>query len=115
MQNEFRDAPAQGSGSPGVRAAAAMMTPSEIVRHLDRHVVGQEDAKKILAVAVYSHFRTSAKAGSDSVELVKNNILLIGSTGTGKTLLVRHAVAHSRRAFRDRRRHHPGPIGIRQP
>ena len=64
-----------------------MMTPSEIVRHLDRHVVGQEDAKKILAVAVYSHFRTSAKAGSDSVELVKNNILLIGSTGTGKTLL----------------------------
>jgi ATP-dependent Clp protease ATP-binding subunit ClpX len=64
-----------------------MMTPSEIVRQLDQHVVGQADAKKILAVAVYSHFRKSAKARSDSVELVKSNILLIGSTGTGKTLL----------------------------
>ena len=64
-----------------------MMTPSEIVRQLDQHVVGQAEAKKILAVAVYSHFRKSAKALSDSVELVKSNILLIGSTGTGKTLL----------------------------
>ena len=63
------------------------MTPSEIVRQLDQHVVGQVDAKKILAVAVYSHFRKSAKALSESVELVKSNILLIGSTGTGKTLL----------------------------
>ena len=63
------------------------MTPSEIVRQLDQHVVGQADAKKILAVAVYSHFRKSAKALSDAVELVKSNILLIGSTGTGKTLL----------------------------
>jgi len=63
------------------------MTPSEIVRHLDQHVVGQADAKKILAVAVYSHFRKSAKALSDAVELIKSNILLIGSTGTGKTLL----------------------------
>ena len=64
-----------------------MMTPIQIVRQLDQHVVGQADAKKILAVAVYSHFRKSAKALSDSVELVKSNILLIGSTGTGKTLL----------------------------
>jgi ATP-dependent Clp protease ATP-binding subunit ClpX len=64
-----------------------MMTPSEIVRQLDQDVVGQADAKKILAVAVYSHFRKSAKALSESVELVKSNVLLIGSTGTGKTLL----------------------------
>ena len=63
------------------------MTPSEIVSQLDQHVVGQAEAKKILAVAVYSHFRKSAKAMFDSVELVKSNILLIGSTGTGKTLL----------------------------
>jgi ATP-dependent Clp protease ATP-binding subunit ClpX len=64
-----------------------MMTPSEIVRQLDQHVVGQADAKKILAVAVYSHFRKSAEPSADGIEPVKNNILLIGSTGTGKTLL----------------------------
>jgi len=64
-----------------------MMTPSEIVRQLDQDVVGQSEAKKILAVAVYTHFRKSARALAESVELVKSNVLLIGSTGTGKTLL----------------------------
>ena len=54
---------------------------------LDQDVVGQAEAKKFLAVAVYSHFRKSAKALADSTVLVKSNILLIGSTGTGKTLL----------------------------
>ncbi len=63
------------------------MTPSDIVRQLDLDVVGQAEAKKVLAVAVYSHFRKSAKASADGTELVKSNILLIGSTGTGKTLL----------------------------
>ncbi len=64
------------------------MKPSEIVRHLNEHVVGQDDAKKILAVAVYSHFKRTAAAQADlPVELVKSNILLIGPTGTGKTLL----------------------------
>ncbi len=64
-----------------------MMTPSEIVRQLDLDVVGQADAKKTLAVAVYSHFRKSARAAADATDIVKSNILLIGSTGTGKTLL----------------------------
>lgn len=63
------------------------MTPSEIVRHLDQHVVGQAEAKKILAVAVYWHFRKSARSLAQSIELAKSNILLIGATGTGKTLL----------------------------
>jgi ATP-dependent Clp protease ATP-binding subunit ClpX len=63
------------------------MTPSEIVRQLDLDVVGQAEAKKILAVAVYTHFKKSARALAESVELVKSNVLLIGSTGTGKTLL----------------------------
>jgi len=66
-----------------------MMTPSEIVKQLDQDVVGQADAKKTLAVAVYSHFRKSARAVAESVEIVKSNILLVGSTGTGKTLLCR--------------------------
>ena len=63
------------------------MTPSAIVKHLNQHVVGQDDAKKILAVAVYTHFRKAARSMSDSIEIAKSNILLIGSTGTGKTLM----------------------------
>ncbi len=64
------------------------MKPSEIVRYLNQHVIGQEEAKRILAVAVYTHFKRTAKSKkADAVELVKSNILLIGPTGTGKTLL----------------------------
>jgi ATP-dependent Clp protease ATP-binding subunit ClpX len=63
------------------------MTPSAIVRHLDQHVVGQDEAKKILAVAVYWHFRKAARSAPQQAGFIKSNILLIGSTGTGKTLL----------------------------
>lgn len=63
------------------------MKPSEIVGHLNLHVVGQDDAKKILAVAVYSHFKKTAQMQPDTVEMMKSNILLTGPTGTGKTLL----------------------------
>ena len=63
------------------------MKPSEIVAQLNRHVIGQEEAKKILAVAVYAHFRKVAMSDVDRLEMLKSNILLIGPTGTGKTLL----------------------------
>jgi ATP-dependent Clp protease ATP-binding subunit ClpX len=63
------------------------MTPSAIVRYLDQYVVGQDDAKRTLAVAVYSHYRKIERSRADAVELAKSNILLVGSTGTGKTLL----------------------------
>ncbi|MCH2220980.1 MAG: HDIG domain-containing protein [Dechloromonas sp.] len=63
------------------------LKPSEIVARLNEHVIGQETAKKTLAVAVYGHFRRMAGRTPDSVELTKSNILLIGPTGTGKTLL----------------------------
>lgn len=63
------------------------LKPSDIVRRLNEHVVGQDDAKKTLAVAVHAHFRRMASPPGDSVELTKSNILLIGPTGTGKTLL----------------------------
>jgi ATP-dependent Clp protease ATP-binding subunit ClpX len=65
----------------------ALLKPSEIVRQLSEHVIGQDEAKKTLAVAIYAHFRRMANAAVDSVELSKSNILLIGPTGTGKTLL----------------------------
>ncbi|MBS1158150.1 MAG: ClpX, ATPase regulatory subunit [Proteobacteria bacterium] len=65
----------------------ALLKPSEIVRLLAEHVVGQEEAKKTLAVAIYAHFRRMANSAPNAVELTKSNILLIGPTGTGKTLL----------------------------
>jgi ATP-dependent Clp protease ATP-binding subunit ClpX len=62
--------------------------PKEIKEELDEYVIGQERAKKILAVAVYNHYkRLRSKSKKDSVELAKSNILLIGPTGSGKTLL----------------------------
>ncbi|MCB4360259.1 ATP-dependent Clp protease ATP-binding subunit ClpX [Quatrionicoccus australiensis] len=64
-----------------------LLKPSEIFQRLSEHVVGQDAAKKTLAVAIYAHFRRMAANTVDSVELSKSNILLIGPTGTGKTLL----------------------------
>ncbi len=61
--------------------------PSTIVKNLDQYVIGQDAAKKVLAVAVYSHYRKIDKARKDAVDLIKSNVLLIGPTGTGKTLL----------------------------
>ncbi len=69
-----------------------MLTPEEIKRQLDEYVISQEKAKKILSVAVYNHYKRINSATSkrkDSVELEKSNILLIGPTGTGKTLLAK--------------------------
>jgi len=68
--------------------AAPIPTPREIKTILDQYVVGQEEAKKSLSVAVYNHYkRVNHQGVMDEVELDKSNILLIGSTGVGKTLL----------------------------
>ncbi|HYC77514.1 MAG TPA: ATP-dependent Clp protease ATP-binding subunit ClpX, partial [Planctomycetota bacterium] len=67
-------------------------SPRRIYEHLDQYVVGQEQAKTVLSVAVYSHYQRVAKGKAskdDGVELEKSNILLIGPTGSGKTLLAR--------------------------
>jgi ATP-dependent Clp protease ATP-binding subunit ClpX len=62
--------------------------PFEIKRILDEYVVGQDRAKKILSVAVYNHYkRIDSRIAADDVELGKSNILLLGPTGSGKTLL----------------------------
>jgi ATP-dependent Clp protease ATP-binding subunit ClpX len=63
------------------------MTPSQIVTSLSQHVVGQEDAKRQLAVAIYTHYKKIALAEPDKAEIIKSNVLLIGPTGTGKTLV----------------------------
>ncbi|MBV4356531.1 ATP-dependent Clp protease ATP-binding subunit ClpX [Pinibacter aurantiacus] len=65
--------------------------PVEIKRYLDEYVIGQDDAKKILAVAVYNHYkRLQQKTGTEGeVEIEKSNIVMVGETGTGKTLLAK--------------------------
>lgn len=64
--------------------------PTEIKAFLDQYVIGQDDAKRFLAVSVYNHYkRLSQKDSADEVEIEKSNIIMVGSTGTGKTLLAR--------------------------
>ena len=74
------------------RTLEDLMAPSEIVSKLDEYVVGQREAKRSLAVAVYNHYKRMLHRSEDeavAVELEKSNILLIGPTGSGKTLLAR--------------------------
>ncbi|WP_126970026.1 ATP-dependent Clp protease ATP-binding subunit ClpX [Gynurincola endophyticus] len=64
--------------------------PKEIKRILDEYVIGQDQAKKVLAVAVYNHYkRLGFKPTDDGVEIEKSNIVMVGETGTGKTLLAK--------------------------
>ena len=68
------------SGRPG-------LSPEQIYERLEQYVVGQEHAKRVLSVAVYNHYKRIANRGNRDVELEKSNIILIGPTGCGKTLL----------------------------
>ena len=66
--------------------------PAEIKAELDKYIVGQDKAKRVLSVAVYNHYKrinASAKKDDDGVEIEKSNVLLLGPTGSGKTLLAR--------------------------
>lgn len=68
------------------REAEKLPTPSQIYDFLNEYIIGQEAAKRTLAVAVYNHYKRHSVAISSKVEIQKSNVLLIGPTGTGKTL-----------------------------
>ena len=64
-------------------------TPKEIKAFLDKYVIGQDNAKKYLSVAVYNHYKRLSQPTDDDVEIEKSNIIMVGPTGTGKTLLAK--------------------------
>ena len=64
--------------------------PVEVKRFLDEYIIGQDDAKKVLSVAVYNHYkRLQQKPAENDIEIEKSNIVMVGETGTGKTLLAK--------------------------
>ncbi|MDY2789449.1 MAG: ATP-dependent Clp protease ATP-binding subunit ClpX [Lachnospiraceae bacterium] len=79
IEEEFDDMPMEG----GIN----LMKPKEIREFLDQYVIGQDEAKKVLSVAVYNHYKRIMSETEFDVELQKSNILMLGPTGSGKTLL----------------------------
>jgi ATP-dependent Clp protease ATP-binding subunit ClpX len=77
--------------SKGLDASVTLLKPMEIKAHIDQYVIGQDDAKKVLSVAVYNHYKRLGQKvdQADEVEIEKSNIMLVGETGTGKTLLAK--------------------------
>ena len=71
-------------------APIKLLKPHEIKQHLDEYVIGQDQAKKVLSVAIYNHYkRIMHPSDKDDIDIEKSNVLMVGETGTGKTLLVR--------------------------
>ncbi|MBR6020491.1 MAG: ATP-dependent Clp protease ATP-binding subunit ClpX [Lachnospiraceae bacterium] len=71
-------------------AGINLVPPRELKEFLDEYVIGQEEAKKMLSVAVYNHYKRILAGGESEVELQKSNILMIGPTGSGKTYLAQN-------------------------
>lgn len=87
VQEELSASPA---AVPAAVGSLNLLKPQEIKAHLDQYVIGQQDAKKVLSVAVYNHFkRLKQKTNENDVEIEKSNVILVGRTGTGKTLLAK--------------------------
>lgn len=76
--------------SKTLQTALKLIKPKEIKEHLDHYVIGQDEAKKVMAVSVYNHYkRLNQKVDQDGIEIEKSNIVMVGETGTGKTLLAK--------------------------
>ena len=78
------------SGPSNIFGLNDIPKPKQIKEYLDQYVIGQDDAKRYLAVSVYNHYkRLGQQKQNDGVEIEKSNVIMVGSTGTGKTLLAR--------------------------
>lgn len=88
MEEEFEEAEKEAKITAGdVPLMENLPTPSKIKSFLDEYVIGQEYAKKVLSVAVYNHYKRLNNPKKGEVDIAKSNVILIGSTGCGKTLL----------------------------
>ena len=82
----------EGKDQQILAAQMNLLKPVDIKSHLDKYVIGQDNAKKILSVAVYNHYKRLVQPPStdeEEIEIEKSNIIMVGQTGTGKTLLAR--------------------------
>jgi ATP-dependent Clp protease ATP-binding subunit ClpX len=78
------------TAQPSEEKHVNVLKPAEIKEKLDEYVIGQNDAKKVLSVAVYNHYkRLNQPTSDDEIEIEKSNVVLVGRTGTGKTLLAK--------------------------
>jgi ATP-dependent Clp protease ATP-binding subunit ClpX len=84
--NLCNDIMAEDNRQSVVKESVKLPTPSKICNFLNEYIIGQETAKRTLSVAVYNHYKRHMMAENSKVEIQKSNVLLIGSTGTGKTL-----------------------------
>ena len=86
LENDIISASQKGKKTKK-EAEKSLPKPQEIKNQLDQYVIGQDEAKKTLSVAVYNHYKRVYKKCDESVELAKSNVLMLGPTGVGKTLL----------------------------
>jgi ATP-dependent Clp protease ATP-binding subunit ClpX len=86
-----RDVMQEDNMKEGESQPVKLLKPVEIKQKLDEYIIGQDEAKKVLSVAVYNHYKriNIAKKDKDEVEIDKSNILILGPTGSGKTLMAR--------------------------
>ena len=81
--------PAENKEAKQPATGMKVVKPQEIKAYLDQYIIGQDEAKKVLSVAVYNHYKRLNQPRKDDIEIEKSNILFVGQTGTGKTLLAK--------------------------
>lgn len=89
MLGEYRNEVKETAKSEAVTDLNRVPKPREINEFLNQYVIGQDSAKKYLSVAVYNHYKRIAQKSDNDVDIEKSNIILVGRTGTGKTLLAK--------------------------